>query len=85
MNFAFLEERNEQGLDQIEPAADIGGGKLVCRNWFHGSHRVIGFFWHYLKWISLCFTVLSESRVAAPSGHRHTLRATYCLSFYTSQ
>ena len=26
-----------------------------------------------------------ESRVVAPFGRRHTLRATYCLSFYTSQ
>ena len=34
---------NKQGLDLIEPAADIEGGKFVCRNGFHGSSRVICF------------------------------------------
>ena len=38
--------KDKQGLDLIEPAADIEGGKFVCRNWFHGSSRVICFFRH---------------------------------------
>ena len=27
----------------------------------------------------------SESRVAAPTGRRHTLRATFCIYFYTPE
>ena len=30
-------------MDLIEPAADIGGSKLVCRIWYYGSSWVICF------------------------------------------
>ena len=33
----------EQGLGLIEPAADTGGGKFVCRIWYYRSSWIICF------------------------------------------